>query len=368
MSWREHHERSERLAADAELAILRGELSLGYQLYNEAAQEEVLGLESLDSSKTRTRGITAVSAASLYYKAHELGLAESLAHRFMGQASLPEFAIEGLRGLLQSIWSEEVRQRTGLKFAPGEVIVAVKGGEIIEGGAPLDLILQKVQIVQSLFYRTAELLRGLPHRTRGRPSREIQESFRPWLFQTAPGSYQFAVAVEEPAQASLFETGLPTPEALAGEFLRIVRATVEAPEQELPEIVPDPAYRSTILKLTRNLAPTGRKFSQLDIRGSVGEVISLVPETRTTVTEVIRSSPLPLPDDGQREAIRGVLRALHLDQDWIEVTVADEHIRIDRVGETVDDVIGPMVNHGVTVQVSRDARGRRHFLDIEAEE
>lgn len=54
-----------------------------------------------------------------------------------------------------------------------------------------------------------------------------------------------------------------------------------------------------------------------------------------------------------------------LDEDWIEVTVEDEHIRIDGVGEAVDDVIGPMVNRVVEVQVSRDSRGR-HFLDIGA--
>ena len=60
-------------------------------------------------------------------------------------------------------------------------------------------------------------------------------------------------------------------------------------------------------------------------------------------------------------------RAVHLDKDWIEVTVDGQPVRVSRVGEAVDDVIGPMVNHTVAVQVSR-VRDRRYFLDIEVEE
>ena len=55
-----------------------------------------------------------------------------------------------------------VRERAGIEFAPGQVLISVKGGDVIEGGAPLDLIVEKVQTVQSLFYRTAEFLVELP--------------------------------------------------------------------------------------------------------------------------------------------------------------------------------------------------------------
>ena len=367
MSWADHHAMSERLAADAEAASLRGKLAQARHLYEEAAREEILAFQRLEPTKERTRGIMAVSATSLFYKARDLVGAEGLAHRLLTEEGLPELAIDALRGLLQSIWSEEVRQRAEVSFAPGEVVVSVKGGEVVEGGAPLDLILQKVQTVQSLFFRTAELLRGLPHRRRGLPSRDIQQSVRPWLFQTAPGSYQFAVAIEEPAQTKLFGPEEPSAATLVNEFLRIVRATVDAPDEQLPEIVPDIEYQSTILKLTRSLAPTGRSFSQLDLRGATGGTVTLLPETREAVGRIIRSRPLA-PDQGEPEQIGGVLRALHLDKDWIELTTVDgEAVRINRVGEAVDDVIGPMVNHRVTVQVSRIGT-RRNFIDIEMDE
>lgn len=370
MSWLEHHRASEEAAAQAEAALRGGDRSRARTLYAEAADAERQALSALDTSKTRTLGISAVSAASLYYKAARFRDAEAVALQWMASPDLPEFAKEQLRNLLQSIWSEQVRERAGVRFAPGQVMVSVKGGEVVEGGAPLDLIVEKVQVVQSLFYRTAEFLRNLPYRRHGPPTSEIRESFRPWLFQTAPGSYQFAVAVQEPRQADLFKTAKPAPQEVADHLLRILRAGIDDPDEGLSELVPDPDYRGTYLKLTRNLAPKGKVFNQLEVRSSDESMaIKLEPETRKAVARAIRNArrEVELPST-RRESLAGILRAVHLDRDWIEVTVDDEHIRVDGVGDTVDDVIGPMVNKSVVVEVIVDDRGRRSFIDIEPDD
>jgi len=368
VTWFEWHKDSERLATDAEIAVRQGDLGRAKELYVQAAVVEKRALKDLDSSKSRTIGISAVSTVSLYYKASELAAAEAVACRWLTSEYLPDFAAEQLRALLQSIWSEQVRENAEVVFAPGQVVVSVKGGEIVEGGAPLDLIVEKVQTVQSLFYRTAELLRGLPHRKRGLPPKEIQETCRPWLFQTTSGSYQFAVAVEEPRQSHLFNRDDLRPKEVSDQFLKILRASAEAPEDELPELVPDSDYRSTFLKLTRSLAPTGKRFSQLDIRSATEtRTLTLVPSTREAVRQAIRASRTPPTERKEEQTIRGLLRALHLDKDWIEITVGDKHTRVTNVGEVVDDIIGPMVNHPVIVQVVRDARGKFHFLDIESD-
>ena len=60
-----------------------------------------------------------------------------------------------------------------------------------------------------------------------------------------------------------------------------------------------------------------------------------------------------------------VLRAVHLDEDWLEVMVQGQPTRVFDVGEAVDDLVGPLVNHEVTVQIVRTARGRILFRDIE---
>ena len=366
MSWIEHHEVSERLASQAQAAWREGRQEEAPDLYARAAEAEEKALADLDTSKTRTVGISAVSAVSLYYKAARFASAETLAVRWLGFDSLPAFAKEQLRNLLQAIWSEQVRASADAQFAPGQVLVSVKGPDIVPGGAPLDLIVDKVKAVQSILHRTAEFLSGLEHRKRGAPSRNIQDSCRPWLFQTPPGSYQFAVAIQEEYQPSFLEPELPTPRNVADCFLRILRIGIEDPEEGLAEIVPKADYRSTFLKLTRNLAPAGRICDRLDVRSTDGaSTVTLDTEVRKNIGRVIRR--VKQQDDQsltRPERLRGMLRAVHLDRDWLELAVDNDHLRVHSVGEEVDDVIGPLVNKPVIVHAY--VAGRRHkFLDIE---
>ena len=79
-------------------------------MYAQAADAEDKALADLDASKTRTFGIAAVSAVSLYYKATSFTRAEEVAGRRLAFDSLPAFAKEQLRVLLQSIRSEQVRR------------------------------------------------------------------------------------------------------------------------------------------------------------------------------------------------------------------------------------------------------------------
>jgi hypothetical protein len=69
--------------------------------------------------------------------------------------------------------------------------------------------------------------------------------------------------------------------------------------------------------------------------------------------------------------VRGILRGLHLDQDWLEVATPDgdprKPTRIEQAGEVLDDVIGPMVNHRVVVTAVQ-RKGKFVYQDIEAEE
>ena len=106
MAWAEHHKLSEGLASAAQLASLQGRQAEALELYVRAADAEVKALDDLDRSKVRTAGISAVSAASLYYKAADLGRSEAVAAQWLGVNVLPDFARNQLRGLLRSIWSQ----------------------------------------------------------------------------------------------------------------------------------------------------------------------------------------------------------------------------------------------------------------------
>jgi hypothetical protein len=372
VSWQDHHTKSERMAGDAEAAKLRCRIDEALELYRRAAEEESAALEEIPSSKVRTLGITAVSAAALWYKAREHERAEQIAHKWLARP-LPTFAVLQLRELLQIIWSERAAEGAGVKLAGEGVLISLKGGQLLPGGAPLDLVASKVDEVRALLFRTAEFLAGLPHRVRGVPSPEIQKSCRPWLFQAAPGSYQFAVTLQEPAQGSLFQTKALNSASITATLLRVIRASIEDPEESLIQAVPVADYRSTFLKMTRNLAPTGETFKELQLRkvsAPDSRPIVLMPSSREEITKAIkRGSPARLGDEAEEVMLRGVLRALHLDEDWLQVDIDPEHgFRIDGAKEVVDDVIGPMVNREVVVQATTTSRGKYQFRDIQLAE
>jgi hypothetical protein len=66
--------------------------------------------------------------------------------------------------------------------------------------------------------------------------------------------------------------------------------------------------------------------------------------------------------------LRGVLRALNLEKDWLEVLMDGQIVHVDGLNEAVDDVIGPMVNRPVIVQAKRKTKGGWQFQDIEPED
>lgn len=366
MTWSDLHAESEGLAIEAQLAMRVHNAGLAIELYKRAAEIEEQALRELDASKARTRGITAVSAVALWFKAGEYVLAERLAHSILADQGVPDFARDDLRNLVQAIWTESVKQKASVAFVPGQVMVSVKGGEVVTGGAPLDLIVDKVQTIQSIFYRTIEFLRGDSHRKSGRPSKELQEACRPWLFQSAPGSYQFSIAIQKPAQLDFFRQDFE-PERIAQHFLEIVSASSDEDPVALEHIVPDESYRSTFLKLARNLAPTGKMFDRIELRGSSEtRPVSLGIESRGNINQQLRKKQsLQEVVNQEHEELRGILRAVHLDQDWLDVVIEDRSVHIEGLQDTVDDVIGPMVNRSVIVRAVRISEKKLKFVDIE---
>ena len=104
MTWLDHHKASEAAAAAAHDASRAGQNEEATRLFASAAIEEVAALEFVrPDEKPRTFGITAVSAVALYYKARDFVRAQHLAHSFLTVPSLPAFATDQLRELLQTI-------------------------------------------------------------------------------------------------------------------------------------------------------------------------------------------------------------------------------------------------------------------------
>lgn len=375
MTWAERHSEAERLASTADLALRSGNAADAESLYTQAATAEADALAALGPDKQRTRGITAVSGVALWYKARKYHDAEALAYKSLASDALPDFAVRQLQHLLQMLWAAVAADEAGRRFVPGDVLVSVKGGLVVPGGAPLDLIQQKVEGIQAVLFRVVEMLLGAPLRRKGGPSAEIQSAFRPWLFQAPAGSYQFAVKVEESPQMDLFATR-PRVEQVTSLFFSVLRASARNPDVDLASLVPDRGYREAFLNLSRNLAPTGRTFETLEIRDASSpafEPVSFEVTSRRGLNVALKNIRPPRPQHPAEEPVevRGTLRGLHLDQDWLEIVPVggdpQNPTRVEGAGDVLDDVVGPMVNHRVVVTAIR-RKGRLSYQDIEAEE
>lgn len=376
MNWAKYHSESEELASQAEAALKHGKLEEAERFYNLAAEAEAHALSVLDHTKKRTLGITAVSAVSLYFKGKDFRKAEQIAYENLATNKLPSFAAEQLQTILQSTWNEKTFQKAGIEFVKGSVLVSVRGGLVVHGGAPLDLIHRKVDEVKNIFYRIIEMLLNRSFRRQGLPSSEIQEQFRPWLFQAAPGSYQFAIRVQKPSQTPLFPDGTPEIEEVTQKFFEVVEASAQDTHEKLEKIVPNSEYRESFLKLTRNLAPTGKSFERLEIKSATdieAAPIVFLPESRKTINKTLRASKKKTDEvfELKEEQLSGILRALHLDKDWIEINIPEmdqKAVRIFQTGDVIDDIVGPMVNQRVLVDVFVKPDGTYLFRDIQSEE
>lgn len=157
-------------------------------------------------------------------------------------------------------------------------------------------------------------------------------------------------------------------------FFSVLRATVSSSDSDLATLVPDRGYREAFLSLSRNLAPTGKTFERLEIRDASAparEPVSFEVASRRDLNSALKQLRPPKPRTPSESVVevKGTLRGLHLDQDWLEVVDADplKPIRIHGAGDVLDDVVGPMVNHRVVVTAVR-RRNRLVYQDIDSDE
>jgi len=375
MNWIEAHRKSEELAALAEGALRAGEYASAIALYRDAGREEAHALSMVSPETPKTMGVSAVSAAALYFKAKEYDLAERLAVSCLARDDMPEFASEQLKGILQTVWNERLFRASGVEFVRGELIVGVAGGLVAVGAAPLDLVHRKVEEVKNLFFRAVEMLLDLPLRIHGAPASELREQFRPWMVQAPAGSYQFALRVEKPKQFELFAAATPDVEEVTNRLFGIVSAAATGSIEAIEDRIPREDYRDCFIKQVRNLAPTGKTFERLTIKATGRE--DLAPavfsvQSRRVLTDSLRARTPMSPEETSavREQLVGILRGVQLDKDWIEIAEerSQQTIRILQAGDAIDDIVGPLVNHKVTVDVTRHSDGRRSFLDIQSYE
>jgi hypothetical protein len=224
--------------------------------------------------------------------------------------------------------------------------------DIGQGRAPVGLVLDKIGGVRSLLYRVTEWIAGYPLRTRGGPPEEIRELCQPWVGEPQAGSYRFAINLLNPEQLELMPTRPIRAEQITESFMTILNAVspagfVDSSLIDLAGLIPNDDYRQALLKLVRNVLPDGRRVKEIEFwndNPSQNSRALLHAGTRFYIENALREAP------GMKEAteVSGILRAVHLDRNWLEVVNSESgRIRCKIGTQMLDDIVGPMLNRPV---------------------
>ncbi len=366
----ELHRQAEQYMAQAELLEAAGDIG-GAQIYfRKAAEEEAFAFERVPAERRRTRGIIAVSAVSLYWRAHEFEAGIRLAHRYLSLDGLTDTTRGELDELLLEIQRARRAEAAGRSYSGRSLDVCLRGHDYSHGLAPLDTLMLKLQQVRSLLTRSAEWTAGWPFRQQGPIPEEVSALFSPFIGAPSSGSYRFQLRIESPAQPRLFyleEPRLPTSNEIADSFFTVLRLAVSGEPQELNDRVPDALYRTTFRRLIRNLAPGGGDLREIEVADRSREDLAPVLLTRDSARAIGRTIPRPEQRPGQDEPI-GTLRALDLDGSWLTLVEKGQDQRYAiRKGSVFDDVVGPFVNRRVRL-IGRWHQRRFIVEDIESAE
>jgi len=366
----DHHTSAQDISARAAVILGEGRTQEAQHLFAQAADQEAAALAAVPEERIRTRSVLSVSVASLLYKAARLDEAERAIFSYLSLGSLDVWADAQLRELLHVVADERLLVNSLSRQYSGEAItVSLRGGEIGTGTGPLDLILEKATGFRSLLYRMAEWVGQYPLRRHGPPPKELLELVQARATEPAVGSYRMEIRLTQPIQPNLFETMKVPPAELSEGLFRFLECLTAGTPKELETLVPQADYRKALVQLTRNIAPGGRRIREIGIYRTKHDRLQSVYLTDAMAPRIREAIPTEQRSAEEHRQFRGVLRALHLDRNWLTLALeGGGHLMCDTVPEMLDDVVGPMVNRQVLVSGTlKQKRGKSRLLVSEIE-
>ena len=354
------HRCSEELAASAKTALEDKDYEKAHKLFAEAASFEEQAFDGIPKDKVKTRSILAVSLAALLYKSKQFEKAEFTIYKLLGTESLQPFAIAQLRELLQVVCDERLLSDIKQCYSGESITVALRGGEIGAGTGPLDLILEKAAGFRSIIYRFAEWMSKYPLRLSGKPPKELTDLIQARVAEPALGSYQLEIRLTEPIQEDFFQKSLFNPAELSDAIFDFYDQLTTGDPNQIEKMIPQPEYRKAFLQLTNNIAPRGKRVREIGLYRTRNKTLQKVYLTDALPERVKKIIPKPQEQDKQKEyQLSGNLRAVHLDENWLELTLSNEaHEKCFTLPDMLDEVVGPMVNRKVIVKGPRIRRGK----------
>ncbi len=282
------------LADQAAAARLAGAMDDFQQLTLEALkfESDAARLFATDSNLEPTRSVLYRSAATLAVECQELRVAEQLISAALAGDPPLEIADE-LRDLLEDVYFNRHLELRGVKLAPGEVQMTLEGDGVGFGMTRSEAFVQRVNVLETMLYRTAERQLGRAFRESGRKIKKLAKAFE--LYLSVPRGASFAVTLKLSQSRQMDLPGVDdsktthTMKELLDNLETLNHGDIGALERQIP----DEPYRRNFIALAERLAPDGSDIRTVGFTSVTGKetrkVALAVP--RKLLRERIRKAP-----------------------------------------------------------------------------
>src|ERR1039457_5785764 len=266
------HQKAMEVADQAAASQLAGAMDDYKRLTVEALKLETEAAKTFaaESDLEPTRSVLFRSAAALAVECQELRIAEQLISAALAGNPPSEIADE-LRDLLEDVYFNRHLELRGVKLAPGEVQMMLEGDGVGFGMTRSEAFIQRVNVSETMLYRTAERLLGRAFREVGRKKKKLAEAFE--LYLSVPRGASFAVTLKLGQNTQMDLPGVDdlksthTMKELLDNLEILNKGDIGALERQIP----DEPYRRNFIALAERLAPDGSDIRTVGFTSVTGK-------------------------------------------------------------------------------------------------
>jgi hypothetical protein len=352
------HQKAMELADQAAMARRAGTMDEFKRLTVEALKLETEAAKTFaaESNLEPTRSVLFRSAATLAVECQELRIAEQLISTALAGNPPSEIADE-LRDLLEDVYFNRHLELRGVKLAPGEVQMMLEGDGVGFGMTRSEAFIQRVNVLETMLYRTAERLLERPFREAGRKIKKLAKDFE--LYLSVPRSASFAVTLKlsQSNQPDLPGVDDSKSKNTMKELLDNLEILNKGDIRALEKRIPDEPYRRNFIALAERLSPDGsdiRTVGFTSVTGTETRKVALATPRKMLRERIHRASRRPIAKTREKEIqIQGILLEADATQELEGLIIVRDsqgtEFKIHVPRGMMSDIVKPMFEEEVVV-------------------
>lgn len=291
------HKKAMELADTAFIARSAGKLKQAVMAFRESLKYEA---EAARKAKKEAIGepsesVLCRSAAAIAFNAENFLEAEKLIGLGLS-GNPPEEVAEELRNLYEDVNLNRHLRLNGLALAPDEVQLVIDGNSVGHGFARSNEVFDRVETIKTLAIRTAQRKLGSPFSDAGRPSKDMNVLFNPFISVPRAASFAFTLKFGEHSAQTKIPGGERATDVVT-DLVQNLNYVNEGAVDKLKGRIADPGYFRNFWALSKELAPDGEKVKLVGLT-----IIRDGKEQRTALTRTRREYVMTTIDDLEAKA------------------------------------------------------------------